>query len=109
VLGFTPTLGQSRVATTSAWRRDKKYTLMAYDPHQFDLIFVSYFLHPFISLTLASSPIRKHVRYALSKLFIIGNKVVQKQLKNKEKSILCLASSLFNEPLELYYQNNCKG
>jgi hypothetical protein len=28
---------------------------------------------------LASSPIRKHTRYALSKLFMIGNQAVQKQ------------------------------
>jgi len=32
---------------------------------QFDLIFASYFLHLFISLTLASLPIKKHVRNAI--------------------------------------------
>jgi hypothetical protein len=93
----------------SAQRREKKYKLTAYDLRWFDLIFVSYFLHPFISLTLASSPIRKHARYTLLKLFMTRNQAIQKQFKNKEKSILHPASSLLKEPLELYYQSNCKG
>jgi hypothetical protein len=102
-------VSKQKLKATSARRREKKYRLTAYDLRRFDLIFVSYFLHPFISLTLASSPIRKHVKYALSKLFMTGNQVVQKQFKNKEKSILRPASSLLNEPLELYYQSSCKG
>jgi hypothetical protein len=47
----------------------------------FDLIFVYYFMHPFISLTLASSPISKHARYALSKLFMTRNQAIQENLK----------------------------
>ncbi len=88
---------------TSAQRREKKYRLTTYDFCWFHSIFASYSLHPFTSLTLASSPIRKHARYALSKLFMTRNQAIQKQFKNKEKYILHPASSLFNEPLELYY------
>jgi len=102
-------VSKQKSKATSARRREKKYRLTAYDLCRFDLIFASYFLHPFISLTSASSPIRKHARYALSKFFMTGNQAVQKQLKNKEKSILRPASSLLNEPLELYYQSSCKG
>jgi hypothetical protein len=102
-------VSKQKLKAISARRREKKYRLTAYDLRRFDLIFASYFLHPFISLTLASSPIRKHARYALSKLFLTGNQAVQKQLKTKEKYILRPASSLPNEPLELYYQSSCKG
>jgi len=87
----------------------KKFKIKHHLIKKNNLIFASYFLHPFISLTLASSPIKKHARYALSKFLMTGNKAVQKQFKNKEKSILRPASSLLNEPLELYYQSSCKG
>jgi multidrug transporter EmrE-like cation transporter len=43
-----------------------------------NLYFASYFSHPFIFLTLALSPIRKHARYALWKLFTTRNQAVQK-------------------------------
>jgi hypothetical protein len=89
VSGVKPHSEQTKSKATNAPQRKNKYTLMAYDPHQFDLIFASYFLHPFISLTLASSPIKKHVRYALSKFFMIGNKVVQKQFK-KNNNLFCV-------------------
>jgi len=98
-VGVSELVSKQKSKATSARRREKKYRLTAYDLCQFDLIFASYFLHPFISLTLASSPIRKHARYALSKLFMAGNQAVQNQLKNKEKSILRSASSLLNEHL----------
>jgi hypothetical protein len=102
-------VSKQKSKATNTQRREKKYRLTTYDFRRFDLIFAFYFLHPFISLTLASSPIRKHARYALSKLFMTRNRTVQKQFKNKEKSILRPASSLLNEPLELYYQSSCKG
>jgi len=74
-------VSKQKLKATNAQRKEKKYRLTTYDLCQFDLIFASYFLHLFISLTLASSPIRKHARYALSKLVMIGNQAVQKNLK----------------------------
>jgi hypothetical protein len=71
-------VSKQKLKATSARRKEKKYRLTTYDLCQFDLISASYFLHPFISLTLASSPIRKHARYALLKLIMIGSQAVQK-------------------------------